>query len=729
MNKLLFVLLICLYPLLGYSQKKIMVNSNVLGRTYEGMGSLSAGASSRLLIDYPEPQRSQILDYLFKPKYGASLNHLKTEIGGDVNSTCGTESSFQHVRGEKNFNRGYEWWLMKEAKKRNPEIILDVLAWGAPYWIGNGKYYSEDLPHYMADYLIGAKEVHGLDIDYIGIWNERPYNVEYIKSLRATLDSCNISTRIAAADEIRSYYICRDILKDPKLYNAVDVVGTHYPHGQGAELYNGKTVYQQYGKDYRIVWKEALECGKPIWSLEDGPWAEDWNGAKGLIKVLIRNYIEAKMVKTISWSLISSYHDNIAIGASGLMKANTPWSGHYILKPALWTMAHFTQFAEPGWIFLEGGANGYLDNGGSYVSLLSPNKKDVSIIVETVESTEDEVIHLNLLGEYSEKDFYVWESDSINQFVKQKQKLNAINGVLCFNANKGKIYTLTTTVGQRKGDASIEIPQVAKFKLPYKDNFDKYEVDKLPKYTSDIAGVFETAQFEGNTVLKQVVPAKGIEWAASLNPEPFTIIGDTSLSNYTISLDVRLENDKEHVYVMGRIPYIAQGQVVPPMGYWLKISTSGKYTLCSTLPSVKNGWISSVDKWENERKYFKDDTSNSRIIDLAELKTWPEEKIKLFDGLYDIMNNTSNDPTQTIVLVVYSNNSYQIYPLKQLSSGEVRFPKKEWNNVKLSFKKDQISAMVNKRQIFKVKDNQYTNGFAGFGTGWHYGMFDNLSIK
>jgi hypothetical protein len=33
---------------------------------YDGHGGLSAGASSRLLWDYREPQRSEILDYLFK---------------------------------------------------------------------------------------------------------------------------------------------------------------------------------------------------------------------------------------------------------------------------------------------------------------------------------------------------------------------------------------------------------------------------------------------------------------------------------------------------------------------------------------------------------------------------------------------------------------------------------------------------------------------------------------
>jgi len=51
--------------------------------SYDGHGALSAGASSRLLIDYPEPQRTQILDLLFKPNYGASMHMIKVEIGGD----------------------------------------------------------------------------------------------------------------------------------------------------------------------------------------------------------------------------------------------------------------------------------------------------------------------------------------------------------------------------------------------------------------------------------------------------------------------------------------------------------------------------------------------------------------------------------------------------------------------------------------------------------------------
>ena len=49
---------------------------------FDGHGGLSAGASSRLLKDYSEPSRTQILDYLYKPNFAANLQICKIEIGG-----------------------------------------------------------------------------------------------------------------------------------------------------------------------------------------------------------------------------------------------------------------------------------------------------------------------------------------------------------------------------------------------------------------------------------------------------------------------------------------------------------------------------------------------------------------------------------------------------------------------------------------------------------------------
>ena len=54
----------------------------------------------------------------------------QVEIGGDGQSTEATEASHMHTRTDLNMERGYEFWLMKEAKKRNPDVKLYGLVSG-----------------------------------------------------------------------------------------------------------------------------------------------------------------------------------------------------------------------------------------------------------------------------------------------------------------------------------------------------------------------------------------------------------------------------------------------------------------------------------------------------------------------------------------------------------------------------------------------------------------------
>ena len=85
------ILALCAAVTLGAD---LVVDRSGAANTFDGIGGLSGGgATTRLLIDYKEPQRSQVLDYLFKPNFGASLQILKVEIGGDSQSTDGTETA------------------------------------------------------------------------------------------------------------------------------------------------------------------------------------------------------------------------------------------------------------------------------------------------------------------------------------------------------------------------------------------------------------------------------------------------------------------------------------------------------------------------------------------------------------------------------------------------------------------------------------------------------------
>ena len=103
------------------------------------------------------------------------------------------------------------------------------------------------------------------------------------------------------------------------------------------------------------------------------------------------------MTATEIWSPITSYYDNLAAPNSGLMYANTPWSGNYNVQGTIWATAHTTQFAQPGWQYLDS-ASGYLPEKGSYVSLRSTDKKNWSVILETIDAKHPQTVSFELTG-------------------------------------------------------------------------------------------------------------------------------------------------------------------------------------------------------------------------------------------------------------------------------------------------------------------------------------------
>lgn len=554
----------------------IEINGEGAGRVFDGLGALSAGASSRLLIDYPEPERSQILDYLFKPNYGASLQHLKVEIGSDVNSTDGSEPSFARTRAEMahpNFNRGYEWWLMEEAVKRNPRIALDSLAWGAPGWIGNGHYYSQDMADYVVKFIEGAKSAHHLDIAYTGIWNETPYQPDYVKRLKKTLLANGLSTQVVCCDlytEEHPWQMIAQMAADPALRDAIDVVGVHSPN-----VMNGPTDPDA-----------AKTSGKPLWASEDEFFyytkglTHHWNPfAESLAMLYNRNYIEDRITATEIWSPITSYYDNLPAPRSGLMTANTPWSGHYDVDPMIWVTAHTTQFAQPGWHYIDS-ACGFLKGRGSYVTLKSPDGGDYSVIIETVQAAAPQRVGFHVSGGLSTGAVHVWETNADKTF-EHVSDVTPSNGAFSLTLDPDSIYSLTTTTGQHRGDAVA--PPAAPFPFPYEENFEHTAEGQSPKYFSDQDGAYEVwpCQGRGGHCLRQVITQMPIPWG--LTPEPFTMLGDAKWTDYTLSVDAMAE-DKGPVTLIGRIDsadFFAGHHAEWPSGYILVVDQNGWKLLSS----------------------------------------------------------------------------------------------------------------------------------------------------
>jgi galactosylceramidase len=502
------------------------------GAEFEGIGAVSAGASSRLLIDYPEPARSRILDWLFLPKYGAGFQHLKVEVGGEINSTDGTEPTHARSREELDhpqreyFERGYEWWLMKEAKRRNPKLILDCLPWGAPGWIGKGNYCSQDMADYLVGFLKGARQFHELDIGLVGCWNEKEVTPEWIKLLRRTLDGSGLGhVRIVGGDmngpPEAQWKIAGQAAADAELAKCLYAIGVHYPHGEVAPPVAG-----------------LRAAGIRTWSSEHGEW--DWQTMLPFphkrSASMHRAFLERGLTKINFWSPISSYYDCLPAPRSGVITANTPWSGAFEIMPTLWAVAHITQFAEPGWRFVEG-AGRMLPKGGSAAGFVSPDGKDFSVVIETTEAAGEQTLALRPAAGTAAERLSIWRTDLMEYFIQQPD-LVASNGTWNLTLAPNCTYSLTTTTGQRKGTAAS--PPPGPFPLPYYDAFEGYRGNGTARYLSDMGGAFEiVARSGGGQCLRQQVHRPGIDWAHA--GYAYSVIGDDRWNDLEVSVEAGFE--------------------------------------------------------------------------------------------------------------------------------------------------------------------------------------------
>ncbi|UFR01325.1 RICIN domain-containing protein [Streptomyces sp. Go40/10] len=548
----------------------ITINGASGGRTFDGVGAISGGGgNSRLLIDYPEPQRGQVLDYLFKPGYGASLQILKAEVGGDTNSTSGAEPSHQHTRSDLNCNRGYEWWLMEQAKARNPDIKLYGLAWGAPGWIGNGNFWSTDMINYLVSWL-GCATQHGLTIDYLGGWNERGYNVSWYQQLRSTLNSNGYgNVKIVAADS--DWAVANDINSNAAFRASVDIIGTHYPCGYRSAQTNCS------------VPSAATSSGKQLWASENG--SDDYNaGATAVARGINRGYIDGRMTAYLNWPVVAALTPNLPYPTMGLALAPEPWSGSYAIGKNAWVMAQTSQFTAPGWHYLDD-SSGYIGgnrNNGSYVSLKSTNNSDYSTVIETMDAGGAQTLNFNVAGGLaSTETVHVWSTDvrsnNTSDHFMHATDITPSGGAFSLTVQPGRVYTLTTTTGQGKGTATG--PARGTFGLPYSDSFDSYATGTEAKYLMDWQGAFEVAGCGGGRsgkCVRQMSPQKPITWDAL--SDPHALLGDVGWSNYTVSSDVLLEQSG-YAELIGRAnaqDYSSTGQL---NAYHLRVSDTGAWSI------------------------------------------------------------------------------------------------------------------------------------------------------
>ncbi|KAA6460456.1 galactosylceramidase [Acidobacteria bacterium AB60] len=546
--------------------RNVQLQGSDAGKRFDGIGFVNGGgATSVLLKDYPEPQRSQILDLLFKPNTGAAASALLVEIPGDGNSTQGSMPSHMHTREDLNYSRGYTWWILREAKKRNPNLTLTGMAWSAPGWVGNGNFWSQDAADYYVKWLTGLRKVYGLEFDAIGLRNERGVSFEFAKILRTTLDSNGFrKITIQGFDNWPEdkFDFVKTMISDPDKRNAVNIISAHTLVNTPAAA--GDKVKQ---------WADQLN--KPVWNSEEHVYKKGFDCEISIVQAFNLNFIRYGATLVVNWYDVAGLYPLEPYSEDpAAVLARSPWSGNYQVREALWGYAHYGQFTAPGWRYLEHDY-GELANGGSFVTLKSPGE-DYSIIIETKDAKGPQQIRFEIGQGLSKKSLSVWRSNEVAQFVRQ-DSIAPAHGAFALTLQPNSIYTLTTTAGQQKGSFA-NIPAPKPFPFPYYETFDEYsspaDYGYLPRYTADIDDAFEIVERpdKKGQALRQVVPVPPNSWAPEWRP--YTILGDDQWTDYEVSADVYL-NPGDSAGVMGRVNDVGSGYGTIPKGYFLEVDGSG----------------------------------------------------------------------------------------------------------------------------------------------------------
>jgi galactosylceramidase len=599
-------------PLAG-RDSPILLDAATAHHVFDGIGALSAGATSRLLYEYAEPHRSNILDLLFKPATAAALHILKVEIGGDSQSTDGSEPSHMHTRDDLSCARGYETWLIAEAKRRNPAIITYGLSWATPRWVGDGQgngtgFYSADNWLYHTKWLECVyNATGGVKVDWMGTWNEKPpAPVDYVVGLRAALDAAGFAgTQLSLFDgDYSTNNLVAAALASPAFNASFSSVGRHYPCDAPFP---------------------AIEASihKAYWSSEDFSLPNSWTGASCWGRLLNQNYAYMNITATIAWSLAWTAPRGLPFAGSGLMTAQQPWSGHYSggdgtggpsaapsLNGPLWTTAHTTQFAAPGWRYLlvSGGGSGLLPaalGNGSYVTLVSPSGADFALVIEkyagpckckpggaaagVAPATLRFATGGGLPGPGAALE--VWRSNATAQFWRDSDALIASDGTFTVSVPADSAVTVSSVRGRAAhgGVAPAAIPPPAPFPLPHVDDFSGYAPDASPvRGWADQQGSWAAR----GGALAQVVPLDpGANRWTREDVDPLTLLGDPDLANVTVAVTAAFEAPTApsgqgsgalgYVYaqVCARVSNYTGFKNGPPPGLCLGLNASGAWVV------------------------------------------------------------------------------------------------------------------------------------------------------
>ena len=334
------------------------------GQEIDGFGASGAFHMAGNLMNFPEPQRTQILDILFSQSSGAGLSIVRNFVGDGGSwgsSTNGPAPSIEPQEGVWNWTGDEdEIWLMNEAAKRGGTRIISTV-WSPPAWMKTNnnviggrlrpdKYQA--FAEYLSMYVRGYKEHHGIDIYAISLSNEPDVTVRYsscywngkefhdfLKVLIPVFERDKITAKVVVGENSAwSENPVLESLNDSVTSARIDIVGVH-AYGT-IERDPFPPISQRSGQ---LV--ETLKQKKKIWQTEAANLGRNYPGiADGLYwaHILHTHVAENRTNAWLYWWAMDPY-----TGGGSLVHMD-PAKNTYTVDKRLYTIGNYSRFIRPG---------------------------------------------------------------------------------------------------------------------------------------------------------------------------------------------------------------------------------------------------------------------------------------------------------------------------------------------------------------------------------------------
>ena len=374
-------------------------------QTIDGFGVASAWSADSLQ-QFPEPQRSRVLDLLFSRTEGAGFSIVRNEIGsgGGTPATTSTQT-IEPTEGNFTWNvDAGQIWEMQQARQRGISTFISSV-WSAPAWmktnnsVTNGGHIHPDkyqaYANYLAQYVLGYRQHFGLRISAISPANEpnlvagyqtNEWTADEFKTfirdyLKPTFTRNHVPAKVFMPEEVTwTDDLASATLQDPAASAGIDIIAAH-----------------DYTPGNPIPFADAKAQGKGQWMSETSGGSTDPGDIGDALKwaFQIHGHLVNAESNAWDWWIGTEPHPPASGDGQALIYLDAP-NGVFTATKRLYSIGNFSRFIRPGYQRIGATANPSI---GVFTSAYrDPHDKSKVIVVAINKTNSYQPLNLSFDG-------------------------------------------------------------------------------------------------------------------------------------------------------------------------------------------------------------------------------------------------------------------------------------------------------------------------------------------